>query len=176
MLGRAPLLAGCILSTTASDEVTAVGPVNLSCVAGPDAGDWVPLDERPVVIGRAIRTVTWRWPTPSCPDGMPASAATTGASLITDLSSANGVRIDGLSPICGRTATARLGGLIRLGGSVFRAGLDTEPTMLVTPDGAGHLLVARPARVAPLFDHPPPPPVGPTPERRHPTDSRCSPR
>ncbi len=162
-LGQAPLLAGCILSTTASDDVTAVGPVNLSCVAGPDAGDWVPLDERPVVIGRAS----------DC-DLAPADPALSRRHarirkgdkgiVITDLSSANGVRIDGLAPL-GRITTVPLGGLVRLGGSVFRAALDTEPAMLVTPDGAGHLLVARPARVAPLFDHPAPPPAGPAPER-----------
>ena len=62
-------------------------------------------------------------------------------------------------------ARVPVGGLIRLGGSVFRASLDAEPPMLATPDGAGRVVVARPARMAPLFDHQLPPPVGPAPER-----------
>ena len=164
-LGRAPLLAGCILWTRPQDNVSELGPVNLSCVAGPDAGRWIALDGRPVVIGRD----------PGCdltlddPELSRRHARIIGSDdgfHITDLDSANGVRIEGQSrrgP--GPDDPVPAGALIRLGGSIVRAGLDTEPSLLLTADGAGHLAVARPARVAPAFVHPLPAPIGPEPER-----------
>ncbi len=163
ILGRAPMLAGRVLSTVGSDDVTTIGPVNLSCVAGPDAGGWVPVDDRPVLVGRG----------PDCDLGpvdpeLSRKHARIGSIdqriVVTDLGSVNGVHIDG-APRPDASTTTLMGGLIRLGGSVFRVTMDAEPAMLVVSDGAGRLIVSRPARVAPLFDHPTPPEVGPAPER-----------
>ena len=164
VLGRAPLLAGCVLSTVPSDKAVAVGTVNLSCVAGPDAGRWVALDSDGVVIGRdPACDLTLDDPEMSRRHARICSADR--GTLITDLNSANGLRVDGELRSAATPVSVPLGGLIRLGGSIFRAGFDSEPTLLLTPDGKGRLAVARPARVARSFDHPLPPPVGPMPER-----------
>ncbi len=165
VLGVAPLLAGCILSPSPTDALDESGPVNLSCVAGPDAGRWVAINGNPVVIGRdsgcdlsvddaalSRRHARIRW---------------SGAGLtITDLRSANGVRVDGLSrPRAGPSKVVPPGSLIRLGGSLFRATLDPEPALLLAADRAGHLVVSRPARVARSFHQPLGPPPLPAPER-----------
>ena len=165
ILGRAPLLAGCVLTVEPRNDLRVVGPVSLRCVAGPDAGGSVAMVDQPVEVGRGAgcdlvlddpelsrrhASITW----------------STGGIAVTDLNSANGVRIDGR--IHQRAGTDRPmvpGGLLRLGGSVLRAAFDLEPSLLLTPDGQGHLAVARPARVAPAFDHPMAAAVGPAPER-----------
>lgn len=161
LLGWAPLLAGCVLSCSPSDAAPGQGPVNLSCVAGPDAGQWIAMDGGPVVVGRD----------PSCdlvlddPELSRRHASinsTAGGLAVRDLDSRNGVSVDGGPLTSGLVGD---GSLIRLGGSLLRAGLDQEPSLLLTPDGTGHLVVTRPARVAPDFDHPLDPPVGPAPER-----------
>ncbi len=151
MLGQAPLLAGCILSTVPSDNPIEVGTVNLSCVAGPDAGRWVALDTRGVLIGRD----------PACqlslddPELSRRHArirCTDGGTLITDLDSANGLRVDGSN--ADAPITVPLGGLIRLGGSIFRAGFDSEPTLLLTPDGEGSPHGGPPGPVGPVLRSP----------------------
>lgn len=164
-LGRAPLLAGCVLSTTPVDGPAARGPVNLSCVAGPDAGGWTPLDERGVIVGREPGC-DLRCADPELSRLHARISATDQGIVVTDLDSTNGVRVDGL-PSSNPASAVPMGTLIRLGGSVFRASFDAEPAMLAVPDGAGHLLVARPARIAPQFDHPDRPAPGPAPERGH---------
>src|ERR1700712_3032178 len=165
VLGRAPLLAGCILSTVPSDSAVEAGTVNLSCVAGPDAGRWVALDAHGVVIGRDP-ACDLTLDDPELSRRHARISCIERGTLITDLNSVNGLRVDGRErSVSDAPVTVPLGGLIRLGGSIFRAGFDSEPTLLLTPDGKGHLTVARPARVARSFDHPLPPPVGPMPER-----------
>ncbi|MET3803705.1 S-DNA-T family DNA segregation ATPase FtsK/SpoIIIE [Nakamurella sp. UYEF19] len=167
MLGRAPLLAGTVLTTEPTDELVAAGPVSLSCIAGPDAGGWIVLGGTSVSVGRD----------PDCdlavddPELSRRHAGlrrTEAGVVVRDLRSVNGVLVDGV----GRPRAHIDGddpvpssGLIRLGGSIFRAGLASEPTLLLTPDGVGHLLVARPARVAPSFRYSLRDPPGPAPER-----------
>src|ERR1700712_3324529 len=164
MLGRAPLLAGCILSTVPFDHAVEVGTVNLSCVAGPDAGHWVALDSHGVVVGRdPVCDLTLDDPELSRRHAR--ISCTDHGTRISDLDSANGLQVDGRQRPGPAPVTLPRGGLMRLGGSIFRAGFDSEPTLLLTPDGKGRLTVARPARVARSFDHPLPPPVGPMPER-----------
>ncbi len=163
ILGRPPLLAGCVLTTRPQDTVRTIGPVNLSCVAGPDAGGWVPLEAQPVEVGRS----------PTCDlslDDLELSRRHARVSwsdeglMVTDLDSVNGVRVSG-PPRIGSTLTVPPGELVRLGASVLRAGLDSEPTLLLTPDGRGRVAVARPARIAPTFDHQLPSALGSAPER-----------
>ena len=164
-LGRTPLLAGSVLSTAPQDDFGTTGPVNLSCVAGPDAGSWVALDRSAVVVGRdANCDLTLDDPELSRRHAE-ISWSEEGVT-VTDLDSANGVHLDGRGQVDPGPAPAAAGSvLIRLGGSVLRTGLDAEPSLLLTPDGAGKLAVSRPARVTPDFTFPMATPVGATPER-----------
>ncbi|SDO26769.1 DNA segregation ATPase FtsK/SpoIIIE, S-DNA-T family [Nakamurella panacisegetis] len=165
VLGRAPLLAGRVLSTRPDVEATAVGPVQLSCVAGPDAGPSIPMPDRPIVVGRHPDCdLTLDDPELSRRHARVELAA--GVLLVTDLESSNGVRVDGEArPRAGPGRPVPVHGLIRLGASILRSGLAAEPSLLLSPDGAGHLAVARPARVAPEFRCDVPPPPGPPPTR-----------
>ena len=165
VLGRAPLLAGRILSTRPDHGVSAVGPVNLSCISGPDAGAFVPLDVDPVVVGRHP-DCDLTLDDPELSRHHARIALDHGTVIVTDLDSRNGIRVDGQErPRAGPSRPVADGALIRLGASVLRSSLDAEPSLLLTPDAAGHLAVARPARVAPSFAHPMPPPPGPPPVR-----------
>jgi S-DNA-T family DNA segregation ATPase FtsK/SpoIIIE len=165
VLGTAPLLAGTILSTVPQDLAPATGAVNLSCIAGPDAGRWVGLGDGPVIVGRG----------PDCDLSLDDPELSRWHArvqwdarglVLNDLGSANGIRVDGAPrPRAGLSPAVPEGGLIRMGRSVLRSSLDAEPGLLLTADGAGHLSVARPARVAPAFRFDLPPPVGPAPER-----------
>ena len=164
-LGRPPLLAGSVLSADPVDRPPDTAPVNLSCVAGPDTGRWVGLGTEPVVVGRdPTCDLTLDDPElsrrhaviSSRPDGL----------RVTDLRSANGVLVDGQRGDDGDDGQlVPFGALVRLGGSMLRAGLDPEPTLLLTPDGRGRLAVARPARVAPPFHRRVRPAAGPAPVR-----------
>src|ERR1700712_623019 len=137
----------------------------LNLGVGPDAGRWVALDAHGVVIGRDP-ACDLTLDDPELSRRHARISCIERGTLITDLNSVNGLRVDGRErSVSDAPVTVPLGGLIRLGGSIFRAGFDSEPTLLLTPDGKGHLTVARPARVARSFDHPLPPPVGPMPER-----------
>jgi S-DNA-T family DNA segregation ATPase FtsK/SpoIIIE len=165
LLGIAPLLAGTILSTAPRNVADSTGSVNLSCIAGPDAGGWVGIGDGPVIVGRHPgcdlsiddpELSRWHARFERGPGGL----------LVDDLSSANGIRVDGVHrPRAGPSAAVPAGGFVRMGGSVVRIGLDAEPGLLITPDGAGHLSVARPARMAPPFHFTLPDAVGPPPER-----------
>jgi len=164
-LGRAPLLAGCLLSSVPQDEIDEIGPVNLSCVAGPDVGRWVALADRTVVIGRDS-SCDLALDDPELSRYHASISATPSGLLLQDLQSVNGVKVEGtgLQQLEGGVLIPA-GSLIRLGASVLRSGLDLEPVLLLCPDGVGHVAVARPPRVVPPFDYVLPTVVGPPPER-----------
>ena len=95
LCGRAPLLAGCVLSTSPDDAVREMGPLALCCVAGPDAGGSVVLPAGGVTVGRD----------PACELGAAdpelsrrharVRPSGTGAAVV-DLQSVNGIGIDGV--------------------------------------------------------------------------------
>ncbi len=173
LCGQAPLLAGCVLTTAPDDVVREVGPVALSCVAGPDAGGSAVLTAGGVTVGRD----------PACdlaaadPELSRRHACVrpsgTGVTVV-DLQSVNGIGVDGVTVQRGvgsggasteAVCQVPAGALLRLGGSLFRVGLVAEQRVLVTPDGQGRLAVSRPARVLPGFTAPLGDPPGPAPLR-----------
>lgn len=162
VLGRTPLLAGAVLSTTPDADIPAQAAVAISCVAGPDAGGWHPLTESTVTIGRAAGT--------DLSVGDPALSrrhaefGRRGHRLtVTDLRSANGLRVNGRAiPRAG--ASIGSGQILRMGASLFRVGLTAEPALILDPDARGGLRAARPARILAPFRHPVPPEPGPLPE------------
>ncbi len=193
-LGRAPLLAGTVLSTRPSPRQPDLGAVNVSCIAGPDSGRWVPFENKPIEVGRGPGADL-------CLDDPELSrshvrfVAHKGAVVGIDLGSTNGIRVDGVvaarpppesaDRTSGRgyrpwrrsyaarpgpaAAPNRVeippGSVVRVGGSVLRWGLDAEPPAVVRPDGRGRLLVARAARVDQHFDAHLGERIGPVPER-----------
>lgn len=172
LCGRAPLLAGCVLSIAPDDAAREVGPVALDCVAGPDAGGSAVLAAGGVTVGRD----------PGCdlavddPELSRRHAIVrpsgTGVAVV-DLQSVNGIGVDGVrvdraadgGTSTGPAASVPAGALLRFGGSLFRIALVSEHRVLLTPDGQGRLAVSRPARVLPGFTAPLGDPPGPLPLR-----------
>lgn len=162
VLGRTPLLAGTVLSTTPDADIPAQAAVAISCVAGPDAGGWHPLTESAVTIGRAVGT--------DLSVGDPALSrrhaefGRRGHRLtVTDLRSANGLRVNG-RPVARTGTSIGSGQILRMGASLFRVGLTAEPALILDADARGGLRAARPARILAPFRHPVPPEPGPAPE------------
>lgn len=164
VLGRAPLLAGAVLSSTPGTEPTVDAPVAVSCVAGPDAGRWsaLPGTDSGLVIGRSD-AADLSVGDPALSREHARLARREHRLTVTDLRSANGFRVDGRDP--GRPDhLIGSGQLVRLGASLFRVTLTAEPTMMMDPDGRGGLRVARPARLLRPFRMELPPEPGPPPE------------
>ncbi len=166
LLGMPPLLAGSVLSTTPTDRVAVRAPLMVCAVGGPDAGRAAAIGSSPIVVGRdSAAGLCLDDPELSRRHAMISPAA--GAVRIRDLGSTNGVRIDGQPDRLGSVGTdAGPGALIRLGGSLLRVDLCVDTAALLTPDGAGHLAVTRPARVGPRWQSVLPADPGPAPERR----------
>nr|WP_240188980.1 FtsK/SpoIIIE domain-containing protein [Nakamurella flavida] len=178
VLGRPPLLAGLVLSTLPGTTVPVDGPVILACVAGPDAGAFVALDTDPVVVGRHTRGGLDLADPELSRRHLRIERHGTGWRVV-DLGSANGVEVGGAHPdeaadgttgdgartglTSAHPVAAASGSLIRAGGSRLRIVVNAERRLPLTPDGVGHLRVARPPRVLTPFqvelaDEPGPPP------------------
>jgi S-DNA-T family DNA segregation ATPase FtsK/SpoIIIE len=158
IVGVPPLLAGVLLRTRPADRITVAAPLALAVIAGPDAGGSVALGRRTVTIGRA-RGNDVIVDDPAVSATHAAVAASTTGLLIRDLGSTNGIRIDGrpIHPVTGTEVAP--GSLIRIGGSLLRAGLTTESPAGTRPDARGRLLVHR----VPAARVPDPPDLGPPP-------------
>jgi S-DNA-T family DNA segregation ATPase FtsK/SpoIIIE len=164
IVGAPPLLAGVTLYTRPADRIAVAAPLALAVVGGPDAGGSVALGRRPVTVGRAsVNELIVDDPAVSATHAVVAASAT--GLLIRDLGSTNGIRVDGqvmLRPTQDMDTPA--GSLVRLGGSLLRAGLTTEAPASTEPDGRGHLVVHR-VPAARIPDPPDPAPPPPPPER-----------
>ncbi|WP_326697796.1 FtsK/SpoIIIE domain-containing protein [Streptomyces sp. NBC_01754] len=145
-LGEPPLVDGAVLSLqvpgedeTANDAV----PARLHVVAGPDAGGVHLLHGGRVRIGRSAEADV---PLDD-PDVSRLHCAVTvsedGRISVADLGSTNGTSLDG-APVHDRPVRPAPGALLRLGESTLRFAPGTRtPTLTTTPDGEGHLRVAR---------------------------------
>ncbi|MER5555819.1 FHA domain-containing protein [Streptomyces sp. NPDC002793] len=145
-LGEPPLVDGTVLSlqVPGDDEVTddAV-PARLHVIAGPDAGGVHLLHGGQIRIGRSAEADV---PLDD-PDVSRLHCAVTvsddGRVSVADLNSTNGTSLDG-QDVHDRPVRLAPGALLRLGESTLRLTPgDREPTLTTTPDGEGHLRVAR---------------------------------
>ncbi|WP_031085752.1 FHA domain-containing protein, partial [Streptomyces sp. NRRL WC-3549] len=145
-LGEPPLVDGAVLSlqTPGEDEsADDTVPARLHVVAGPDAGGVHLLHGGRIRIGRSAEADV---PLDD-PDVSRLHCAVTvsedGRVSVADLDSTNGTTLDG-APVHDRPVRLAPGALLRLGESALRltAGPGT-PSLTTTPDGEGHLRVAR---------------------------------
>ena len=174
VLGRPPLLSGLTLTTTAQTSLLVDGPVVLGCVAGPDAGRSVALDGEPVEVGRDA-DADLQLNDPELSRRHLRLDCGENGWQVTDLGSANGVQVDGVAASGdptrpgGDESTTRQdvpdGAVIRAGSSRLRILVSGERPLSRTPDGRGHLRVARPPRVLAPFHVDVPADPGPAPER-----------
>ncbi|MYW13870.1 FHA domain-containing protein, partial [Streptomyces sp. SID2563] len=145
-LGEPPLVDGAVLSLQApgEDETTddAV-PAQLQVVAGPDAGGVHLLHGGTVRVGRSAEAdVPLDDPDVSrlhCE----VTVSEDGRVTVADLGSTNGTSLDG-AEVHDRPVRLAPGALLRLGESTLRLASGARPPALpTTPDGEGHLRVAR---------------------------------
>ncbi|MFE9726450.1 FHA domain-containing protein [Streptomyces sp. NPDC005794] len=145
-LGEPPLVDGTVLSlqVPGDDEATddAV-PARLHVIAGPDAGGVHLLHGGQIRIGRSAEADV---PLDD-PDVSRLHCAVTvaddGRVSVADLGSTNGTSLDG-TDVHDRPVRLVPGALLRLGESTLRLTPgDRTPTLTTTPDGEGHLRVAR---------------------------------
>ncbi|MCX5412186.1 FHA domain-containing protein [Streptomyces sp. NBC_00059] len=145
-LGEPPLVDGAVLSLQVPGEGEAVDdavPARLHVIAGPDAGGVHLLHGGQIRIGRSAEADV---PLDD-PDVSRLHCAVTvsedGRVSVTDLGSTNGTSLDG-TEVRDRPVRLVPGALLRLGESTLRLtpGART-PTLTTTPDGEGHLRVAR---------------------------------
>ncbi|MFK0099429.1 FHA domain-containing protein [Streptomyces sp. NPDC091040] len=167
-LGEPPLVDGAVLSLQApgEDETTddAV-PAQLQVVAGPDAGGVHLLHGGTVRVGRSAEAdVPLDDPDVSrlhCE----VTVSEDGRVTVADLGSTNGTSLDG-AEVHDRPVRLAPGALLRLGESTLRLASGARPPALpTTPDGEGHLRVARV----------PAPPAAPAPEAARPAHDRPAP-
>ncbi|MFF5333904.1 FHA domain-containing protein [Streptomyces sp. NPDC013181] len=153
-LGEPPLVDGAVLSLQAPGEDEAVDdavPARLQVVAGPDAGGVHLLHGGSVRIGRSAEADV---PLDD-PDVSRLHCEVTvrddGRVTVADLGSTNGTSLDG-TPVHGSPVRLAPGALLRLGESTLRLASGARtPVLATTPDGEGHLRVAR-APAAPALD------------------------
>lgn len=145
-LGEPPLVDGTVLSLQlpGDDEATddAV-PARLHVIAGPDAGGVHLLHGGQIRIGRSAEADV---PLDD-PDVSRLHCAVTvsedGRVSVADLGSTNGTSLDG-TDVRDRPVRLVPGALLRLGESTLRLTPgDRAPALVTTPDGEGHLRVAR---------------------------------
>ncbi|MDQ0796067.1 FHA domain-containing protein [Streptomyces sp. B1I3] len=146
-LGEPPLVDGAVLSLQMPGEDEAADdpvPAQLHVIAGPDAGGVHLLHGGRIRIGRSAEADV---PLDD-PDVSRLHCAVTvsgdGRVSVADLGSTNGTSLDGAEV---RDTPVRLapGALLRLGESALRLTSGSRtPTLTTTPDGEGHLRVARP--------------------------------
>ncbi|MFG2926450.1 FHA domain-containing protein [Streptomyces sp. NPDC048305] len=145
-LGEPPLVDGAVLSLQVPGEDEAVDdavPAQLHVVAGPDAGGVHLLHGGRIRIGRSAEADV---PLDD-PDVSRLHCAVTvaddGRVSVTDLGSTNGTSLDG-EDVHDRPVRLGPGSLLRLGESTLRLAPGTRtPPLATTPDGEGHLRVAR---------------------------------
>ncbi|OKJ76027.1 FHA domain-containing protein [Streptomyces sp. CB02460] len=164
-LGEPPLVDGAVLSLQApGDDETAddAVPAQLQVVAGPDAGGVHLLHGGTVRVGRSAEAdVPLDDPDVSrlhCE----VTVSEDGRVAVADLGSTNGTTLDG-AEVHDRPVRLAPGALLRLGESTLRLASGARPPVLpTTPDGEGHLRVARA----------PAPPAAPSPETARPDHDR----
>ncbi|WP_406467020.1 FHA domain-containing protein [Streptomyces sp. NBC_01594] len=147
-LGEPPLVDGAVLSLQVPGEDEAADdavPAQLHVVAGPDAGGVHLLHGGQIRIGRSADADV---PLDD-PDVSRLHCAVTvsedGQVSVTDLGSTNGTSLDG-AEVHDRPVRLKPGALLRLGESTLRLASGARtPTLATTPDGEGHLRVARAA-------------------------------
>ncbi|MFG2592700.1 FHA domain-containing protein [Streptomyces sp. NPDC048438] len=147
-LGEPPLVDGTVLSLQVPGEDEAADdavPARLHVIAGPDAGGVHLLHGGQIRIGRSADADV---PLDD-PDVSRLHCAVTvsddGRVSVADLGSTNGTSLDG-TDVHDRPVRLVPGALLRLGESTLRLTPgDRTPTLTTTPDGEGHLRVARPA-------------------------------
>lgn len=167
-LGEPPLVDGAVLSLQAPGEDETADdavPAQLQVVAGPDAGGVHLLHGGTVRIGRSAEAdVPLDDPDVSrlhCE----VTVSEDGRVAVADLGSTNGTSLDG-SEVHDRPVRLAPGALLRLGESTLRLASGARPPALpTTPDGEGHLRVARV----------PAPPAAPAPEAARPAHDRPAP-
>ncbi|MGF1342170.1 FHA domain-containing protein [Streptomyces flavovirens] len=145
-LGEPPLVDGAVLSlqTPGEDEgADDAVPAQLHVVAGPDAGGVHLLHGGRIRIGRSAEADV---PLDD-PDVSRLHCAVTvsedGRVSVADLGSTNGTTLDG-APVHDRPLRLAPGALLRLGESTLRLTTGSRtPALTTTPDGEGHLRVAR---------------------------------
>lgn len=170
-LGEPPLVDGAVLSLQAPGEVETMDdavPARLQVIAGPDAGGVHLLHGGTIRIGRSAEADV---PLDD-PDVSRLHCEVTvyddGRVAVADLGSTNGTSLDG-AEVHDRPVRLAPGALLRLGESTLRLASGARtPALATTPDGEGHLRVARvpaaPAAPAPAtdrHDHDLPAPAGP---------------
>ncbi|MET9589379.1 FHA domain-containing protein [Streptomyces sp. NPDC006516] len=146
-LGEPPLVDGAVLSLQVPGEdeaADATVPAQLHVVAGPDAGGVHLLHGGQIRIGRSAEADV---PLDD-PDVSRLHCAVTvsedGRVSVADLGSTNGTSLDG-TEVRDRPVRLVPGALLRLGESTLRLAPGSRtPTLTTTPDGEGHLRVARP--------------------------------
>ncbi|WP_329037859.1 FHA domain-containing protein [Streptomyces sp. NBC_00178] len=146
-LGEPPLVDGAVLSLQVPGEDEAADdavPARLHVIAGPDAGGVHLLHGGQIRIGRSAEADV---PLDD-PDVSRLHCAVTvsrdGRVSVSDLGSTNGTSLDG-AEVGGRPVPLLPGALLRLGESTLRLTSGTRtPALTTTPDGEGHLRVARP--------------------------------
>ena len=146
-LGEPPLVDGAVLSLQVPGEDEAADdavPARLHVVAGPDAGGVHLLHGGQIRIGRSAEADV---PLDD-PDVSRLHCAVTvaddGRVSVADLGSTNGTSLDGADVGGPPGPAASPGALLRLGESTLRLTPGTRtPTLTTTPDGEGHLRVAR---------------------------------
>ncbi|MFG2567902.1 FHA domain-containing protein [Streptomyces sp. NPDC048567] len=167
-LGEPPLVDGAVLSLQAPGEDETADdavPAQLQVVAGPDAGGVHLLHGGTVRIGRSAEAdVPLDDPDVSrlhCE----VTVSEDGRVAVADLGSTNGTSLDG-AEVHDRPVRLAPGALLRLGESTLRLASGARPPALpTTPDGEGHLRVARV----------PAPPAAPAPEAARPAHDRPAP-
>ena len=170
-LGEPPLVDGAMLSLQAPGEDETVDdavPARLQVIAGPDAGGVHLLHGGTIRIGRSAEAdVPLDDPDVSrlhCE----VTVSDDGRVAVADLGSTNGTSLDG-AEVHDRPVRLAPGALLRLGESTLRLASGARtPVLPTTPDGEGHLRVARvpaapaaPAPEADLYDHDRPAPDEP---------------
>ncbi|MFJ8755272.1 FHA domain-containing protein [Streptomyces sp. NPDC102441] len=146
-LGEPPLIDGTVLSLQVPGEDEAADdavPARLHVIAGPDAGGVHLLHGGQIRIGRSADADV---PLDD-PDVSRLHCAVTvsddGRVSVADLGSTNGTSLDG-TDVHDRPVRLVPGALLRLGESTLRLTPGTRtPALTTTPDGEGHLRVARP--------------------------------
>ncbi|MFE7575921.1 FHA domain-containing protein [Streptomyces sp. NPDC057521] len=167
-LGEPPLVDGAVLSLQAPGEDETADdavPAQLQVVAGPDAGGVHLLHGGTVRVGRSAEAdVPLDDPDVSrlhCE----VTVSEDGRVTVADLGSTNGTSLDG-AEVHDRPVRLAPGALLRLGESTLRLASGARPPALpTTPDGEGHLRVARV----------PAPPAAPAPEAARPAHDRPAP-
>ncbi|KGN37006.1 hypothetical protein N803_16450 [Knoellia subterranea KCTC 19937] len=168
VLGTPPLLHGVVLALDEPRRVTESpsGPMELTVVAGPDAGHRLPIGADPVVVGRTAGTGLSLGDVRLSRRHARITLSDSGFQ-VTDLSSTNGTRCGGADLEQGGAAAVMDSDTIAIGSSRLRIERSRGLAATTRPRGDGHLLVNRsPRTVAPATFSTVTAPTPPTPPRR----------